>query len=90
MTKRADDHRVKDTRLICSSVPQRDAETNSRKKLVNALEVRATVDSSAIYSANPQLGLNHSLWESNSPFRRSLYCVHTHFDCFLLSLFLQN
>lgn len=45
---------------------------------------------SAIYSANPQLGLNHSLWESNSPFHRSLYCVHTHFDCFLLSLFLQN
>lgn len=60
------------------------------QKLVDTLEVTATVDRSAIHSANSQLGLNHSLWESNSPFPHSFYCVHTHFDCFLLSLFLQN
>lgn len=51
---------------------------------------QTTVDRRVIYSANPRLGLNHSLWETNSPFRHSLYCLHTHFDCFLLSLFLQN
>lgn len=63
---------------------------NSSKELVNAPEVVPTADWSTIYSANLQLGLNHSLWGSNSPLHRSLYCVHTRFDCFLLSLFLQN
>lgn len=75
--------------LPCQS-SQWGAETNSSKELVNAPEVVAAADWSTIYSANLQLGLNHSLWGSNSPLRCSLYRVHTHFDCFLLSLFLQN
>lgn len=38
---------------------------------------QCTVKRSVIYSASPQLGLNHSLWESNRPFHCSLDCVHT-------------